>query len=100
MRKFLFLIAWVDGSDSDHHNNDYHGSGTGIHKQDDLLPGWLNHNENVSSWELEAHEPNDATNEGYREAFFANFTACDSVTALYEWIDDKWQEPEDDFPED
>ena len=94
MRKFLFLIAWIDGSDADD------VAGTGIHKQDDLLPGWLNHNENVNGWELEAHEPNDAMNEGYSKCFFANFTAHDSVSAIYEWIVDKWQEPEDNFPED
>ena len=84
MRKFLFLIAWVDGSDSD-------DVGTEINEKKDLLPGWLNRNQHINGWEIEADEPYEAENEGYRKAFFANFTAHDSVSDVYEWIDGGWQ---------
>lgn len=95
MRRYLFLLAWVEGSDSSADEP------TGIHDQDDLLPEYKKGNEHVFAVEIRL--PQISMNEfidyeiakryGYAEAFFNNYTAHDSVSTLEE-IDDTFVHPD------
>lgn len=101
MRKFLFLIGWVEGSDTAVDNDPINGGGkTGIHNQDDLLPQFKAGNENVLAVvfhilvpQVDAKEI--ATAFGYKEAFHHNYTAHDSTSILLtekEWSGIDWDE--------
>lgn len=76
MKRYLFLIAWMDGSDG------ACGAHTGIHSQNDLHPQYEADNEDVTGWEIEADNPEVAYDKGYRKAFFENFTAQDTFTVV------------------
>lgn len=71
---YLFLLAWVSRSDS------ACGDDTGVNDQKDLYPGFLRGNAHVSAWLIKADNEETAAAFGYKEAFFAGYTAEDSVS--------------------
>lgn len=74
MKKWLFLIAWMDGSDE--------GGANGVHTQNDLYPQHQAGNEHVTAFEIEADTKEVAYEKGYKEAFFENYTAYNSFSVL------------------
>ena len=84
-KRFVFLLAWVSGSDS------ACGEDTKINSQDDLMKEFLNRNPNIFAVEIYAENEEIAYAFGCKEAFFDNFTAHDSVSICEEW--DKSYDP-------
>lgn len=80
MDKYLFLVAWIHGSDSSFGLPETH-----VHKQEDLLKQWQANNDQVLAI-LVSNAPNEKIAEGlgYREAFFQNYTAHDSLSQVIE----------------
>lgn len=83
MKFFLFLLAWVEGSESA--GNDK----TGVIKQSDLMTQYLRGNKHIFAVEIAVPgsfliSSKDAKEIAYRfgctEAFRANYTAHDSVS--------------------
>lgn len=74
MNRYLFLLSWVEGSDS------AGGESTGIHEPHDLLPQHLNGNKHVFAVEIQADSEEIATVYGRAAAWHDNYTAYDSVT--------------------
>jgi hypothetical protein len=77
-KRYLFLLAWVDGSDSSG------GGETKVYESEDLYPQCFWGNEHVFVIEIWAPSDKIAWALGYQEAFFNNFTAHDSVSDLVE----------------
>jgi hypothetical protein len=82
MKKYLFLLAWVEGSDS------ASGDATGVFDQKDLLPEYIKGNEYVFAVRIVAPNIDLAANFGYTEAFHENYTGYDTVSNIFE-IDGK-----------
>lgn len=79
MKKYIFIIGWFDGSDG------ACGEHTGVHSQDDLIPIHKGEKEGqVDSYEVHGKTQDQAMNEGYKKAFFHNFTAHDSCSTIME----------------
>ena len=78
MKRYLFLLAWVEGSDSA--SGDY----TNVHSQEDLHSEFMKGNEFIFA--VDIHAPNDeiACAFGYAEAFYDNYTAADSTSTCLE----------------
>lgn len=74
MSKYIFLIARAEGT----HSAD--GDQTKIHSSMDLPYQDYLGNEHVTRWEFDVPSGRAAENEGYRNAFFNNFTAEDSCS--------------------
>lgn len=87
MNRYLFLLAWVEGSDS------ASGEETKVHSQDDLYPQLMAGNEHIFAVEVRCSREDIAAAYGYREAFFDNYTAHDSVSEVQE-LEDNWVSPE------
>jgi hypothetical protein len=78
-KTYLFLIGWVEGSDSSG------GESTSINEHTNLLPEYLKGNEHVFAVLINgARSETEAENYGYKEAFFQNYTAYDTVSDLIE----------------
>jgi hypothetical protein len=77
MTNYLFLIAWIHGSETAPED-------THVHDQDDLLPEYLKGNEEVFALLITAPNEEVAACIGYKEAFFQNYTAYDSLSFLEE----------------
>jgi hypothetical protein len=77
-KRYLFLLAWVDGSDSSS------GDETKVYESEDLYPQYAWGNDYVFAVEIWAPSDKIAWALGYQEAFFNNFTAQDSVSDLVE----------------
>ena len=77
MKRYLFLAAWVEGSESSIVSN-------GVHTQADLLPRFQAGETEMISLVIEA--PNETVAEAfaYRECWNANMTAHDSVSIIIE----------------
>jgi hypothetical protein len=73
-KRFLFLLCWVEGSDS------ASGDLTSVHSQDDLLPQFKDDNEHIFALYIEAPNEEIASAFGYKRAFFDNYTAHDTVS--------------------
>lgn len=71
---FLFLLAWVDGSDS------AGGESTKVHEQSDLYLQFKQKNEHVFALIIKAPNATVAKAFGYSTAFFNDYTAHDSVS--------------------
>lgn len=76
MKRYLFLLAWIDGSDS------ACGENTKVHCQEDLTEQFDNGNENVFAVDIHASNADIASAYGYKMAFFNNYTAYDSLSVL------------------
>jgi hypothetical protein len=74
MKKYLFLLAWFDGSDG------AGGDPTGVHKQGDLLPEYKRVNEHVFALRVEAPNEEIASAFGYARAFHENYTGHDTTS--------------------
>jgi len=82
-RRFLFLLAWVAGSDSEADNLEP-GEHTRVKKQSDLREQFDKGNEHILALEIWASNENIAAALGYKEAFMDNYTAHDSVSSCEE----------------
>lgn len=82
MKRFLFLLGWVDGSDS------ACGEKTDIHQQRDLLYQFKLGNEHVFAVQVETDSETVATHVGRSIAFGDNYTEYDTVSMLYEVDED------------
>lgn len=85
MKRFLFLLAWAEGSDS------AGGDATEVQSQQDLMPEFLKGNQHIFAVEIQVStfEDDDDVSEiaskyGYAEAFYNNYTAHDSVSVTTE----------------
>lgn len=80
MNRFLFLCAWIHGSDSSFGLPETH-----VHKQEDLLKQWQANNDQVLAVVV-SNASNGAIAEalGCREAFYQNYTAHDSLSQVIE----------------
>lgn len=85
MKKFLFLLAWVEGSDSADED-------TGVHQQSDLLPQYQAGNEHVFALVINVpnsgNETDIAATYGYAAAFHDNYTGYDTVSVCLENADE------------
>ena len=81
MKRYLFLAAWVEGSESSIGSN-------GVHSQADLMPRFQAGEEDMISLVIEG-APNEKVAEAfaYRECWHENMTAHDSVSDMIE-LDD------------
>jgi len=77
-KRYLFLLAWVSGSEG------ACGEETHIYESDDLYPQYTLGSDNIFAVEIWAPSDKIAWALGYQEAFFNNFTANDSVSDLVE----------------
>ena len=79
MNKYLFLLAWIQGSDM------AAGEETKVHNQEDLLPQFEDGNEHIFALAM-FNCPNDevATIIGRSEAFDNGFTAHNSLSTVIE----------------
>lgn len=77
MNKYLFLLAWVSGSES--------GSGddTRVHNQNDLLSEYVLGNEYIFALRIEAPNMEMASTYGYAEAFHDNYTGEDTTSNCF-----------------
>lgn len=80
MKRYLFLLSWVHGSESAENN----GVTTYVHKQEDLLPEYGKNNEEVFALRIVAPNEDVACNFGYAEAFHENYTGYDTVSICVE----------------
>lgn len=83
IKNYLFLMAWIDGSESALEDN-------GVRQQEDLLVAFNAGNDNIFSLLItsEDYVPEcmlDAM--AYKEAFHANYTAHDSLSMMVEITD-------------
>ena len=75
--KYVFLIGWIDGSDG------ACGEETGVTSQTDLIAIYKGEKQGqVTSWEIEAENENEAYERGATKAFLDNWTARDSMTEV------------------
>jgi hypothetical protein len=84
MKRFLFLIGWIHGSDT----AEGMGVETKLRRYSDLLPQFKKGNKNVFAVEVRAPNEDMACTIGYREAFFADYTSFDSVSNIIPLKDD------------
>lgn len=83
MKRYLFLAAWVEGSDSAFDNNNGYN---GVNSQHDLIPCFLaKRDDNLIAVIIEG-APNDevASTYGRAECWHHNMTAHDSVSLSIE----------------
>jgi hypothetical protein len=82
MKTYLFLLSWIENSDS------ASGEKTLVHSQDDLVKQFWDENEHIFAVVLKVpsgvEEKETASKWGYAEAFFNNYTAYDSVSLCNE----------------
>lgn len=95
MRKFLFLISWVQDSESARAA----GENTRIRKQSDLLLSFYNGSQYVFAVVISMPKLPEqflikdmdlALKAGYASAFFAGYTATDTLSDIFE-VDKKLQ---------
>jgi hypothetical protein len=81
MKTYLFLLAWVDGSEG------ASGDPTNVHGQDDLLPEYQKGSEYIFALYIRAPNEGVASNYGYARAFHENYTGYDTVSTceLVKW---------------
>ena len=78
MKKYLFLLAWMDGSDG------AGGDPTSVEEQDDLLLEYENGSEYVFALRIEAINEEVASKYGYAAAFHENYTGHDTLSTCLE----------------
>jgi hypothetical protein len=78
MKRYLFLLAWLEGSDS------AGGDLTGINKTDDLYPQFVAGNDYILAVDIIAPNDEIAMAFGFWTAFRNNYTALDSCSDLIE----------------
>lgn len=88
MKSYLFLIAWVDGSESSGFEK------TKVHKQEDLYKQFKKVNEHIFAVLIDVYYPPDkiaseqvetlALNAGEAASFHSNYTAYDSTSDMIE----------------
>jgi len=76
MKKYLFLLAWVEGSDS------ASGDPTNVHQQKDLWTEYQRGSEYVFALVIQAPNEEVAEAVGYARAFHDNYTGYDTVSTL------------------
>ena len=76
MKSYLFLLAWVEGSDS------ASGEKTKVHSHKDLYPQYNKGNEHIFALVITAPNEKIAYLAGYAEAFHENYTGCDSTSTV------------------
>lgn len=74
--RYLFLLAWCEGSDS------ASGEETKVHSQEDLIKQYWTNNPHVFAVEVIANNEHIASAFGYQKAFFEGYTANDSVSTI------------------
>lgn len=77
--RFLFLLAWMHGSEGAEDSGIPDGK-TKVHKQGDLLKQFKKDNDNVFAVEVFAPNQDIANAIGCREAFHENFTGYDTLS--------------------
>lgn len=77
-KRYLFLVAWVEGSDT------ASGELTQVNDQSDLVPQFLTGNQHVMAVEVFAPNEEIAYAFGCKEAFDNNYTGHDSVSMVVE----------------
>lgn len=75
--RYLFLLAWINGSESCCGPTNVDGS-------NDLLPEYLKGNEEIFALRVDAPTEYLAGRLGYAEAFHENYTGYDTVSTLVE----------------
>lgn len=88
MKSYLFLLAWVSGSDSNC------GEDNNIHAASDLFEQYNAGNDSVFALEITAPNSDYAYDKGITEAFFEGYTAHDSVSDIVE-LDQNYEHPGD-----
>lgn len=88
MGRYLFLLAWAEGSDS------ACGDKTRVHERLDLYPEFMKGNEFIFAVDIHAPNKDIATAFGFQAAFHENYTACDSASICIE-IDESMKFPLD-----
>lgn len=79
MNKYIFLLAWVSGSDS------ACGESTNVATMEDLEKEFFKDNEHIFALEIHADSEAIAYALGCKTAFFNNYTANDSTSTLLEF---------------
>lgn len=74
MKTYLFLLAWIQGSDS------ADGEETNVNKQSDLLPEFLAGNDSIFAREIVAPNKDVANVFGSAAAFHDNYTGANSLS--------------------
>jgi len=74
MKTYLFLLAWVDGSEG------AGGDDTNVDDQDDLLPEYNKGSEYILSLYIVAPNEKIAAAFGYSHAFYENYTGYNTVS--------------------
>lgn len=87
MKRFLFLLAWISGSDGeeDAFGPDEH---TKVNSQEDLTTEFFGGNETIFAVEIFAPNTTTADALGYKEAFFDNYTCYDTLSICREILPD------------
>ena len=76
MKRYLFLLAWMHGSDSASDDP------TNVYSQDDLRKQFDLGNEYIFAVDIHASSADIAAAYGYKLAFFNNYMAYDSLSVL------------------
>jgi hypothetical protein len=77
MKTYLFLLAWVDGSEG------AGGDDTNVDDQDDLLPEYNKGSEHVFALYIAAPNETIARDVGYSRAFHDNYTGYNTVSICF-----------------
>jgi hypothetical protein len=85
MKHYLFLLAWVDGSAS------AAGVKTKVKNTTDLRVQFDDDNENIFALVINAANDDIASAFGYKEAFFENYYAHDSISVVHELTDEEYE---------
>lgn len=86
MNRYLFLTAWLEGSDS------AGGELTQVHVQDDLWTQYLSNNPHIFAVEVLADSIDIANVYGRAKAWSDNYTAYDTVSVVVK-LDEDYQHP-------
>lgn len=84
-KRYLFLLAWVDGSDSADMENHVE---SGVEDCHDLMPQFLAGNRHIFAIMIHATSLEIAEAFGAAAAFNQNFTSNDTVSTVEELSDD------------
>jgi len=86
MKKFLFLLCWIDGSDS------ACGEATGVHNSEDLFPLFELGNDYIFNVIITAENAHVANFIGKGAAFDDGYTSPDTVSVVIEITEDDIRE--------
>lgn len=77
-KRYLFLLAWVAGSDGEKENI-AHGS-TNVRVREDLKKEYRSHNEHIFALEISAPNYTFATAIGFQMAFLTGYTVYNTLS--------------------